>query len=449
MYPEPKLCKIVSCVRRLEWVSEIVHRTECLLSERIPVGTAIQEVNRKGWFDLCFHVGNVLQALLDYYDLKHEIPGTQLAKERAPLAMLAEFDQRDNPLYELLGQPDQGYTMRFGDRLKPQPRNAIRDQMDSMRIYLDWCYRVDLGNGLASESNGVPVSLPSHSDLVLWPDQLLTIFYKAMDICYQDHNMKWGEASKTHCSIPGSSLVDSSLLHSLDEDRANYNSFTSRVDGTVLLEPPNSVEKVPVWIRLPKTTSEEDQGSRVPSVFDVPRRTEQAQPLHNAQRAALSQVEWLKFTCISQRDNIRHLRQDVKRLTMQVEWKEEEVKWNELARRQLAQEHDSLKEEYAMLKTDNRHLELPWREELKRRDKEREIMRKALIIKLDKNIEELQISQNRNEILNSHVDRLEAQLKETEAAWSEAAQECEVLKVEVERLRKNIESPNRLCDGWD
>lgn len=117
-------------------MSESVRRTECLLSEKTPVDTGIHELNRKGWYDLCCHVGSVLEALLECYDLKND-PRGHRPNDQEPLAVLEEFDEKDNPLHKLLGQPEQGYIRRFGDRLKPQPQNAVRDRIDSMRSYLD------------------------------------------------------------------------------------------------------------------------------------------------------------------------------------------------------------------------------------------------------------------------------------------------------------------------
>lgn len=296
---------------------------------------------------------------------------------------------------------------------------------------------MDLGDGLASESNGVPVCLPTHSDLALWPDQLLTILYKALAICYQDHIVKLGEAARTQSSIPGSSLVNASLLHRLGESRSHYNSITTRVDGTDLIESLDGRGTARVVVRLPKTRIEADQGSRLPSIFYVARRTEQPQPLHHAQSAALSQVESLKITCNLQRGTLEQLHRDVQRLTLQVDWKEEEIKRTELARRQLAQEHDHLKEEITMLKADNTNLELARQRELQSGHEEREL-RKTDLARLAKIYESLQMSQNGNTILNSNVDRLEAQLKETETAWSKAAQECDFLEVEVERLNAEM-----------
>ena len=415
-------------------MSESVRRTERLLSEKTPVDTGIHALNRKGWHCLCCHVRGVLQALLEYYDSKDDTRrGHRTNDLESPLAILEEFDKKDNPLHKLLGQPEQGYIRRFGDRLKPQPRNAVRDRIDSMRIHLDWCCRVDLGDGLALESNGVPVALPTHSQLALWPDQLLTIFYEALAICYRHHIMKLGATPDTRNITPDSGLADSLLLYELDESRTHYDSTTSRVDGTDLIEALDGRVTARVVIRLPKTTIEADQGSRIPSIFYVPPRVEQPQLLHNAQSAALSQAELLRLICNSQRGSLEKLHREVQRLTLKVDWKEEEIKGTASARRQLAQEHDHLKEELTMLKADKKNVELSWQEMSKRRDKEREL-RMADILKLAKSNEDLQISQNRNEILSSHVDRLEAQLKETEAAWSRAAQECDLLKAEIERL---------------
>ena len=414
-----------------------MRRTECQLSEDTPIGGGIHEINQKGWHDLCLHVRSILQALLEYYNMKDDPREGHRPSDPEPLAVLEEFDKNENPLYKLLGQPEQGYIRRFGDKLKPQPRNAVRDRINSMRIYLNWCSGICFGNGLLLESNGVPVSLPAHSDLALWPDQLLTIFYKALHICYQDRSMKLCEDMDTQNPTTGSSPVGSRLLHGFEESQAHKDSTTSRVDGTVLLEPPNSAVEVPIWIRLPQTVIENDQGSRLHGVLFVSRRTEQLQPLQEAQIAAQSQDESLKNTCKLQRDTLEQLHQNVQRLTLQVDCKEEDIKQAESARRQLAQERDDLKTEVATLRAGNKKLEAAWQDMFNSRHEEREL-RKTDLMRLAKFYESLQVSQNRNVILNSQVDRLEAQLKETEAAWSKAAQDCDLLEAEIERLRLDM-----------
>lgn len=328
-----------------------------------------------------------MAALLGCYDGATGRPQEISKSDRGCLLLLDEFNTESHPLYRVLGQPEQGYVMRFTHKQKTRPRNQIRDNIDNMRLYLDWCSNSIPCNGLLQDPNGVPVSLPSHAELACWPDELLHALYQALNVCYMDYCSKGLETQTIQSSASAPEGVDSSMFRDSYEPPTHYESIISRVDGSVLLAPSDneSIEEISVPVLLPGNNTSLDMGTkhREPVILRPNRRIHNSAPrepeLNSPNSSAKQPINAIQDSSRLGGNATRG------NLGPPIDW----VHFAPGAREQM--DEPRVKEIWSTS-------------------------------------EDVEAYRQQNEVLNPHLERQEAQLRQTELAWSEAVQERDFLK---------------------